>query len=398
METGGKKLAVGDRITVDIGNVAHGGHFIARHEGQVIFVRYGITGEKAIVEITSVSSKVVRGDAVEILEASPARVTPPCAYAHPGGCGGCDFQYIDVAFQRELKRRVVIEQFARLGGLTVDLEVEGVEPRDGLHWRSRMDFAVSPSGHLGLFGHRSNDVIEIDDCLIAAEGMHVSEVAKRKWNGPERVEIAYSGHSGKSQVNISRAGRSISGPTELTEVVHGATYSISASSFWQSHIMAPTTLVDAALEKLGLRNGDVVCDLYGGVGLFAAAMAKKVGPTGMVHLIELDKRATADAKKAFAAAKNVQVSVGKVENELRKVRKADVLLLDPPRTGAGKEVVEEMLRLAPRTIVYVSCDPASLARDAKFLTEGGYSIEHLVGYDLFPMTSHIECVVQFSRV
>jgi len=388
------KLEVGDRVTVEIGNVAHGGHFIARHEGQIIFVRHGITGEKALIEITGTSSKVVRADVVEVIEASPARVEAPCKYAHPGGCGGCDFQHIDIAFQRELKRRVVVEQFARLGGLEVDLDVKGVEPLNGLHWRTRMDFAVSLRGHLGLFGARSNEVIEIDNCLLAVENMSVPEIAQRKWNGKERVEVAVSS---KGQVNISRAGRSISGPTELTEEVNGLSYKVSAQSFWQGHTKAPSTLVGEAMQLLGVRDGDVVCDLYGGAGLFAAAMSKRVGATGKVHLIELDRHATADAKKGFALTKNVEVHVGRVESELRKVSKADVLLLDPPRTGAGKEVVDEMLRIAPRTIVYVSCDPGTLARDAKYLTEGGYSISHLVGYDLFPMTAHIECVAQFTR-
>jgi len=389
-----RKLEVGDRVTVEIGNVAHGGHFIARHEGQIIFVRHGITGEKALIEITGTSSKVVRADVVEVIEASPARVEAPCKYAHPGGCGGCDFQHIDIAFQRELKRRVVVEQFARLGGLEVDLDVKGVEPLNGLHWRTRMDFAVSLRGHLGLFGARSNEVIEIDNCLLAVENMSVPEIAQRKWNGKERVEVAVSS---KGQVNISRAGRSISGPTELTEEVNGLSYKVSAQSFWQGHTKAPSTLVGEAMQLLGVRDGDVVCDLYGGAGLFAAAMSKRVGATGKVHLIELDRHATADAKKGFALTKNVEVHVGRVESELRKVSKADVLLLDPPRTGAGKEVVDEMLRIAPRTIVYVSCDPGTLARDAKYLTEGGYSISHLVGYDLFPMTAHIECVAQFTR-
>ena len=135
---GGEKLVVGDRIEVEVGNIAHGGHFIAKHNGQVIFVRHGITGEKVLIEITATSSKVVRADVVEVVEASPARVTPPCKYAHPGGCGGCDFQHIDVAFQRELKRRVVIEQFSRLGGLEVELDVKAVEPNSGLHWRTRI--------------------------------------------------------------------------------------------------------------------------------------------------------------------------------------------------------------------------------------------------------------------
>jgi len=394
VEISARKLEVGDRITVEVGNIAYGGHFIARHEGQIIFVRHGITGEKALIEITGTSSKVVRADVVEVIEASPARVDAPCKYAHPGGCGGCDFQHIDIGFQRELKRRVVVEQFARLGGLKVDLDVKGVEPLDGLHWRTRMDFAVSLSGQLGLFGARSNEVIEVDDCLLAVENMNVAEIARRKWNGKERVEVAVSS---TGQVNISRAGRSISGPTELSEEVNGLSYKVSAQSFWQGHTKAPSSLVVEALHLLGLRDGDVVCDLYGGAGLFAAAMSKRVGTSGKVHLIELDRHATADAKKGFALTKNVEVHVGRVESELRKVSKADVLLLDPPRTGAGKEVVDEMLRIEPRAIVYVSCDPGTLARDAKYLTEGGYSISHLVGYDLFPMTAHIECVAQFTR-
>jgi tRNA/tmRNA/rRNA uracil-C5-methylase (TrmA/RlmC/RlmD family) len=245
-----------------------------------------------------------------------------------------------------------------------------------------------------LYGNRSNDVVEIDDCLIASTTMDVQAIASRKWNGKERVEISASS---KGEVNISRGGRSISGPTELTETVMGMTHKVSASAFWQSHINAPSTLVHEAMQLLGLRLGDIVCDLYGGVGLFAAAMSKKIGPEGKVHLIELDKRATQDAKKNFALTKNVEIHIGRVEIELKKISHADVLLLDPPRTGAGAEVVQQMLRLAPRTIVYVSCDPGTLARDAKLLTEGGYSIASLVGYDLFPMTSHIECVVQFTR-
>ncbi len=388
------RLSVGDRVTVEIGNVAHGGHFIARHNGQVIFVRHGITGEKAVIEITSTSSKVVRADVVEVLEASPARVEAPCSYAHPGGCGGCDFQHIDLAFQRELKRRVVIEQFSRLGGIEIDLDVKGVEPLNGLRWRTRMDFAVSPQGRLGLFGNRSNDVVEVEDCLLAVEEMKVSEIATRKWNGKDRLELAVSS---KGQVNLSRAGRSISGATELHEEVNGLSYRVSAVSFWQGHKRAPSTLVTEAMQLLALQDGDIVCDLYGGAGLFAAAMSKRVGSTGKVHLIELDRHATSDAKKGFALTKNVEVHVGRVENELKKIARSTVILLDPPRTGAGKEVVDQMLRLAPRTIVYVSCDPASLARDAKYLTEGGYSISHIVGYDLFPMTSHVECVVQFTR-
>jgi tRNA/tmRNA/rRNA uracil-C5-methylase (TrmA/RlmC/RlmD family) len=151
-------LKVGDRITVEIGPIAHGGHFIARHKGQVIFVRYGITGEEAVVEITSTSSKLARGDAIEILKPSEDRVVPPCKYAVPGGCGGCDFQHIEISAQLELKRSVIREQFSRLGRIEIDLDVLAVEPTNGLHWRTRMDFAISKNGKPGLYSARSKEV------------------------------------------------------------------------------------------------------------------------------------------------------------------------------------------------------------------------------------------------
>jgi tRNA/tmRNA/rRNA uracil-C5-methylase (TrmA/RlmC/RlmD family) len=162
-------VKVGDRLTLVVGPVAHGGHFVARHGGQVIFVRHALPDEKVLVEITSVSSKLARADAIEILEASPQRVAAPCRFSGPGLCGGCDFQHVNIDYQRELKRAVVREQFSRLAKIELDLDVVGVEPKDGLHWRTRMDFAMSANGKPGLYSSRSNEVIEIDKCLIAVE-------------------------------------------------------------------------------------------------------------------------------------------------------------------------------------------------------------------------------------
>jgi len=386
-------LKVGDRVTVEIGPVAHGGHFIARHKGQVIFVRYGITGEEAVVEITSTSSKLARGDAIEILKPSKDRVVPPCKYAVPGGCGGCDFQHIEISAQLELKRSVVREQFSRLGRIEIDLDVISVEPKNGSHWRTRMDFAISKNGKPGLFSARSKEVTEIDKCLIAVEAINDDAMFQRNWKGDDRLEVAVS-NSGEK--NVSRGGRSISGPTQLHEVVGEHTFEISPSAFWQSHSAAPETLTKLVMDLLALRPGDQVCDLYGGVGLFSAPMAEDVGDIGKVHLIESSHRATQDALKIFEKQKNVQVHSGRVEQKLPLINRVDVILLDPPRTGAGEMVVKQMMAKKPRTIVYVSCDPASLARDAKQLEEGGYHLNHMVGFDLFPMTHHVECVARFS--
>ena len=386
-------LKVGDRITVEIGPIAHGGHFIARHKGQVIFVRYGITGEEAVVEITSTSSKLARGDAIEILKASEDRVVPPCKYAVPGGCGGCDFQHIEISAQLELKRSVIREQFSRLGRIEIDLDVLPAEPTNGLHWRTRMDFAISKNGKPGLYSARSKEVTEIDKCLIAVEAINDPTMFARNWKGEDRLEVAVSSSGEK---NVSRGGRSISGPTQLHEVVGEHTYQISPTSFWQSHSAAPQTLTKLVMDLMALRPGDQVCDLYGGVGLFTAPMAEDVGDIGKVHLIESSHRATQDALKIFEKMKNVVVHSGRVEQKLPLINRVDVILLDPPRTGAGEMVIKQMLAKKPRTIVYVSCDPASMARDARALEEGGYHLNHIVGFDLFPMTQHVECVARFS--
>ena len=388
----GERLEVGQQVTVDIEKIAHGGHCVARFEGQVIFVRHAIPGERALVEVTAVNSKMARGDAISILTPSEHRREAPCKYARPGGCGGCDFQHIDLKYQRELKSHVIVEQFSRLGGLEVTCEVREVPPEDGLHWRTRMDFAIGGSGGIGLFGSRSNEVIEIDDCLIADAAMDVATLARRRWNGDERIEVAASS---TGQVSVTRAGRSISGPTQLVEKVDGFTYQISPQSFWQAHSSAPATLIAEVMDTLNLEIGEIACDLYGGVGLFTAAMAAQVGALGKVHLIESDRRAIGDAQKIFKGVGNVEIHPGTVEFRLPKIVAPDVILLDPPRTGAGEEVITVMTRAHPRAIVYVSCDPASLARDAKLLLASGYRMDFLVGYDLFPQTQHVECVARF---
>ena len=393
-----ERLKVGEVIEVQIGPVAHGGHFVARYNGQVIFVRHGITDELAKIKITSVSSKIAHADVIEVTKPSEHRVLPPCKYA--GSCGGCDFQHIEINAQREYKSAIVKEQFLRIGkmdldALGFDLKVQALEPINGLHWRTRMDFAVSPQGGIGFFGARSNEVVEIKDCLIADERMNVAELSGRSWKSDARVEVAVSS---TNEISVMRSGRSISGPTQIVEQVGGNSFKISPVSFWQSHKAAPVELTKAVLALLGVKNGDNVCDLYSGVGLFAAAILKEVGDRGFVTLIESDKTAVIDARKIFINKENVKILQGLVAQQLPIVKRADLILLDPPRTGAGEIVIQQMVKFRPRKIVYVACDPAALARDAKTLEESGYKLDHIQAFDLFPMTQHIECVAGFSPV
>ena len=392
----GDRLKVGQIVEVEIGAIAHGGHFVARHNGQVIFVRHAITGETCKIKITAVNSKIAHADVIEVLTASADRITPPCKYA--GVCGGCDFQHISIAAQLKFKRDIILEQFLRIGKIDLiadgfDFQVQQLAPTDGLHWRTRMDFAVSPSGKIGFYGARSNQVVEIEDCAIADERMKVSELVGRSWKSDARVEVAVSS---TSEISVMRSGRSISGPTQLTEQVGGNSFRISPVAFWQSHRNAPTTLVKAAMAQLGVKAGDWVCDLYSGVGLFGAEILQQVGKQGVVNLIESDKTAVADARKIFAKHENVNIYAGLVDQQLSQVKRADLILLDPPRTGAGESVIKQMVKLRPRKIVYVACDPAALARDAKYLQESGYKLDHIEAFDLFPMTQHMECLAGFS--
>tara|TARA_B100001142_G_scaffold205212_1_gene203585 strand:- start:698 stop:1204 length:507 start_codon:yes stop_codon:yes gene_type:complete len=160
-------LTVGDIITLDIGTIANGGHFIARHNDQIIFVRHSITGEKANVKITAVNSKFAFGDAVEILKKSKDRVNAPCKYAHPEGCGGCDFQHIDLKTQLNFKKIVIQDQFKRIAKIDINPDLISADSNNGLNWRSRLNLGISENKKLGLRSHKSNKIIEIDECLIA---------------------------------------------------------------------------------------------------------------------------------------------------------------------------------------------------------------------------------------
>ncbi|MCX6419614.1 MAG: class I SAM-dependent RNA methyltransferase [Actinobacteria bacterium] len=386
-------MNVGDRITVTVGGIAHGGHCVARHDGRVIFLRYAIPGEEVIAEITDVTSKFARGLAIEILKASPDRVSAPCNLARPGGCGGCDFQHIEISAQRKLKSQIVKEQFSRVAKMEVDVEVIGVDPANGLGWRTRMDFTVNPERKVALYGARSHNLIPISKCLIADERMDLDSINQTKLPVGAKVEVAIS-QTGKQFVAIE--GRE--NFDLIDEQVLNKNFSISPTSFWQSHIQAPEVLTNSVLGYLGVRAGDHVFDLYGGVGLFTAALATQVTDTGRVTLIELDAGAIIDAKRIFAEDQIVEIVEGKVERSLSKFKRADLILLDPPRSGAGKDVVNAMAKLEPRAIVYVSCDPASLARDATYLVELGYKLDGIQSFDLFPMTQHIECVARFLKI
>jgi len=392
-------LKTGDLVQVTIEKVAHGGHFIARHDGAVIFVRHAIPGENCTIQITSTGSSFNRADVVSVEAPSEFRVEAPCSFANRNGCGGCDFQHISVEHQRTLKSDVIAEQFSRIAKMEMRIVVE--EVGESTHWRTRAIATTDRNGKLGFYKSRSHSIAPVTDCIICVEGMDFREIASRDLKGDVRVEISAS-NTGERTIALAptrgeEKARLTEGPAVLHENVLGRSLEVSQESFWQSHKKAPEVLTQVVLEFAQVKTGEHVLDLYGGVGLFSAAILEAVGPTGHVDLIEGSKVATADAARNFASLSNITIATGDVAKLLPRITAADVVVLDPPRDGAGKEAIAHIARLAPRAIVYVACDPAALARDTAYLADHSYLLVKVRAFDLFPMTHHIECVALYAR-
>jgi len=376
-------------VIVDTERVAHGGACVAHvPDGRVVFVRHALPGERVRVVVTEERKSYLRADAVEILQASPHRVAAPCPWAGPGKCGGCDWQHAELSEQRQLKAAVVEEQLQRLAGITREVTVEALPAAaDGLHWRTRMRFAVDDDGRAGLHRHRSYRIEAIDDCLIAVPAARVPDLVARDW--PAGAEVT---------VDVSSAGEralAIGRPADmLTEHAAGRSWAVPVGGFWQVHVGAADVLVDAVLALADAAASDRCLDLYSGVGLFAGALAPHVAA---VTAVESDSRGAAAAVSNLADLDGVTVVRERVDRFLRRGSEpADVVVLDPPRKGAGREVVEMIADRNPRVVVYVACDPAALARDLATFAGRGYALADLRAFDLFPMTAHVECVARLA--
>ncbi|WP_432488131.1 class I SAM-dependent RNA methyltransferase [Kineococcus sp. SYSU DK018] len=424
----------GAEFEVEVGPVAHGGHCVARHEGRVVFVRHALPGERVLARVTEGSdgSKFWRADAVRVLEADADRVEQPCPVAKPGLCGGCDFQHVALPRQRALKAEVVAEQLQRLAGLDLAVEVEEVplpagaeQPEHpGLRWRTRTQFAVDAEGSTGLRRHRSHDVVPLQDCPISTRAVVGSGVLGQRFGNVESVEVAAGSDGGDPLVVVAPSAGArahlpklpaasvavrtpegvhrVSGRTWVGERVpvrgRELAFRVSGAGFWQVHAGAGAALTEAVLQALEPRAGERAVDLYAGAGLFTAVLADAVGGGGSVLAVEGEARAVRDARRSLHGAQQVELWEGRVEEALADPELAgpgvDVVVLDPPRSGAGREAVERIAALGPRAVAYVACDPAALARDVASFTAHGYVLDGLRAFDLFPMTHHVECVAR----
>ncbi|MEV7134952.1 TRAM domain-containing protein [Arthrobacter sp. NPDC093128] len=442
-------------LVVDIGPIAHGGHCVARHEGRVVFVRHAIPGEKARIRLTDAGegSKFWRADVVEVLEASPERVPHfwhladslrSWSHGH-APVGGAELGHVSLEHQRGLKAAVLAEQLKRLAGVehpevwadpagrgnivepVGEAAAAGTADAPGLGWRTRASFAVTPGGKLGMHAHRSDQVIPVREMPLAVAGINDLRLWDIDLQGIDRVEVAAPANGSRPLVLLAPAAGTrakrlsailaqlpadvsvasfdpangealqLRGRTWVQESAAGHEYRVTGEGFWQIHRDAPDTLVGAVRDFLHdggyLEPGAVVADLYAGAGLFTAALADAVGVTGSVLSVEGAPGTSRDARKNLHGAPQVEIVQGRVERVLRQTpRNFDALVLDPPRAGAGKAVVGQLMAAGPRAIAYVSCDPASFARDLGYFQQGGWALAGLRAFDLYPHTHHMETV------
>ncbi|HVB50588.1 MAG TPA: TRAM domain-containing protein [Acidimicrobiales bacterium] len=395
--------ATNETMTVRIERPATRGGVGRADDGKVIFVRHSLPGELVRVRVNETTTTFYRGDAVEVLESSPERVVAPCPYAHPGGCGGCDLQHASKSAQISWKGALVAEHLRRIAGLEIDVSVT-TPVGEVKGSRTRLRCAVDDEGRLCLRAARSHELIALDACWIANE---VFEPAfHNSWLGVEEVELRAIGEGepfavarreterGTTFELRSMKGTPLDPSTHSRAKVHDHVFSIGPLSFWQSHRRAPEMLLDTVLDFSGVTSGDDVVDLYSGVGLFAVPLAKRVGTGGRVTAVESSAFAVRDARTNATGLKQLKVREWSVSprsvNDT--VREGSVVVVDPPRLGLAKGVAASIVRRSPRRLVYVSCDPATFARDLKTFLGSGFVMEQLQVFDLFPMTEHVELV------
>jgi tRNA/tmRNA/rRNA uracil-C5-methylase (TrmA/RlmC/RlmD family) len=426
---------VGQRLTLDIEKVAHGGIFVARHEGRVVFVSHVLPGEQVVAQVYEDAGKgFCRAEPIEILKASPDRVKHFWKAATGqgpdgkmldgvGGAGGAEFGHISLNRQRELKADVIEEALERMSGIKLRPVVEaapGDDENNGLHYRTRVQLHVGEDGWAGPYRERSHDVIDVKDLPLAVEDINELGLHQKNWQGVSKIEIAASS-TGQLQWSIDKK---LKGDERLIERVAGRTFRISAGGFWQVHRKAADVLssaissaIEGAANQAGLPASGIDLkadnlDLYGGVGLFASTVAGKFGNALKITTIESYKQATEDAKLNLADLPNAKAVCAPVERfmdvkageteELANLGKLTgkstaTVILDPPRSGAGGKVIDRILTIDPAHIIYVACDPIALARDLKPLLEAGYELASLRAFDLFPHTHHVEAVASLIR-
>ncbi len=410
-----------NEFELELTSMANGGSALGRHEGRTIFVPYAIPGEKITARITQDKGRFAYAEGVTLLEGSPDRVAPRCPHFGPGRCGGCHWQHIDYAAQLTYKQQVVIEQLARLGGFH-DVPVHApIASPDPWQYRSHATFHLTDNGKLGFVGTDDQHIIPIQEChIIRPELLDLFQALDPEGiTGLSRVRLQVGSDGTERSIILNTEDGlppevesdmpasvnfllddsepvNLIGNSYVHYTVKGRTFRVSAGGFFQVNLSQAETLVDQVLARLDPQGSESVLDLYSGVGLFTAFLAERVS---LVTSVESYAPAVTDADANLADFDNVELIEGAAEDVLPQLKGSfDAVVLDPPRTGLDGRALDAIAALAPRKVIYVSCDPATFARDAKRLAAQGYTLSDVQPVDMFPQTYHVELVATLEHI
>lgn len=386
-------------LTLTTGPAANGGSCVARHDGRVVFVRYALPGETVRVQVRAERGSYWHADVVEVLEASPDRVESQCAIAGVDGAGCCDLAFAAPEAARRLKGEVVANQLGRLGGYEWSGDAEEVGTAGATGWRTRVRLDVSATGHAGFHRYHSTELYPELNCGQLRPGM-LDGLDGSRWPPGAQLHVAVDDDGVRHIVQTGPGKKALTqvveGQYEALQRIGGREWQVPVTAFWQAHRDAPEVYSALIRDAARLEPGMTAWDLYGGAGVFAAALAEGVGETGQVLTVDTSRGSARSARAALDDMQWVSVVTDSVRRALTGRRdRADVAVLDPPRTGAGREIID-LIAGVPR-VIHIGCEAASFARDVGEYLRNGYTVEQIRVFDAFPLTHHVECVAVLSR-
>jgi tRNA/tmRNA/rRNA uracil-C5-methylase (TrmA/RlmC/RlmD family) len=392
-------------LTVVAGAPANGGSCVAHHEGRVVFVRYALPGERVRVRVTADRGSYWHAEVVEVIEPSGDRIASLCPIAGADGAGCCDLAFATPEATRVLKAHVVANQLQRLSGHHWSGAESGAEPlADSGHtgWRTRVRLDVGADRCPGFHRYRSEELVTDLRCAQLPDGM-LDGLAVPDWPPAAQLHVVVDDDGKRHVVRTLREGgrtatRVVQGSYEAVQRVGGRTWRVPVTAFWQAHRDAGRVYSGLVADWAQPETGMTVWDLYGGAGVFAAALADAVGESGRVVTVDTSRAATRAARAALADLPQVEIVTDSVRRALTRERAgAAVAVLDPPRAGAGRDVIDILAAAGVQRVVHIGCEAASFARDIGLYLAHGYTVEKIKVFDAFPLTHHAECVALLTR-
>jgi len=392
-------------LTLDTGAPANGGSCVAHHEGRVVFVRYALPGEKVRVRVTADRGSYWHAEAIEVIEPSADRTASLCPIAGADGAGCCDLAFAVPEAARVLKAKVVANQLERLGGhhwSGPDTGAESLSAAGPTGWRTRVRLDVGPDRRPGFHRYHSDELVTDLRCAQLPAGM-LDGLAEADWPPEAQLHVALDDDGQRHVVRTVRAGRRnetkvVEGAYQAVQRVGRRSWQVPVTAFWQAHRDAARVYSSLVIDWAQPGAGRTAWDLYGGAGVFAAVLGDAVGESGRVLTIDTSRAATRAARAALLDLPQVEVITDSVRRALAVQRAgADVAVLDPPRSGAGREVVDLLAAAGVLRVVHIGCEAASFARDIGLYRGHGYVVEKIKVFDAFPLTHHTECVALLTR-